>query len=454
MSRPLRRWTACLALASAPLLGGCGESARVPPVAEAEVAVPGRFAFPAGALPLAGDVPARDVAQTGGRIVALHPQLPAEESPAIREPGSGVEIARLPVAAPLALDQPAMAQAATEQPASPPRSQFIPLDQASVLSSAAPAAAPSASQFVPVAEVPAAQRVATVPASPPSPELMLPVAQRATQMAQQAYADAQRGMLFSARADLVQSLQLVARALDAHSGTTQHTAALAAGLTALREARDFAPLSSHDASGVPMAEIARTHKTPVLRGAAGGISPVAAQQQYYSFAHRNLVAAVGGEPSASQALFALGKLQTAIAGQSADTETTSGAQAMTFYQAALTVDGRNYLAANELGVLLAQYGQLPAARSLLLHSVNTRPHQEGWHNLAIVHRRLGETELARLAELEQKRLAERVGPATRDRMAANLIRWVDPTTFARASGPEANPPQVAARSSADSNIRR
>jgi hypothetical protein len=102
---------------------------------------------------------------------------------------------------------------------------------------------------------------------------------------------------------------------------------------------------------------------------------------------------------------------------------------MVFYQAALAVDARNYLAANELGVLLARYGQLQEARQALVHSISTRPHAQGWQNLAIVHRRLGETELAKLAENERELIAK--SPAAAPRTSTDqLIEWVDPTTFA------------------------
>jgi hypothetical protein len=97
-----------------------------------------------------------------------------------------------------------------------------------------------------------------------------------------------------------------------------------------------------------------------------------------------------------------------------------------------------------LGVLLAGYGQLADARRLLLHSVSIHPHVEGWHNLATVHRKLGEAELAKLADGERLLLAQREGRAPSP--AADLIRWVDPQTFAAAAGPDARGPQATARS--------
>src|SRR5262249_884659 len=50
---------------------------------------------------------------------------------------------------------------------------------------------------------------------------------------------AKRGALYSARARFVQALQLIAQAQDAEQETRLYTKALAAGLTAMKESRDF-----------------------------------------------------------------------------------------------------------------------------------------------------------------------------------------------------------------------
>ena len=58
------------------------------------------------------------------------------------------------------------------------------------------------------------------------------------------------------------------------------------------------------------------------------------------------------------------------------------------------------------------------------------PHAEGWHNLAVVHRRLGEEDLARLADHERQVASQR---ATLPTLSDATIRWVDTKTFAAAS---------------------
>jgi tetratricopeptide (TPR) repeat protein len=279
---------------------------------------------------------------------------------------------------------------------------------------------------------PPAPRLPATPSVPTreAPAPPRPLAVQVEAITRRASAMTAKGMLFAAREELVESLRLVAQAIDDEHKTRARGEALAAGLTALEEAGDFAPGAGDLAATVDVGAIARSHRTPILKETQG-LSPVVAQQHYLQFAREQLTAAVTGEPTASQALFALGKIQSAIAGPATPSNSLHGPRAIVFYQAALAVDAANYLAANELGVLLARYGQWEDAKRALLHSVSVRPHAEGWQNLATVHRQLGETELARLAENERQLIAARPTP----RMSAGGVRttWIDPRQFAAQS---------------------
>jgi tetratricopeptide (TPR) repeat protein len=286
-------------------------------------------------------------------------------------------------------------------------------------------------------------------ASPQNSPGMQVVAQRAMQIADQAAAMAQRGMLYSAQSELIQALQLVAQSLDAEQGTTRHAAALAAGLTALAEARDFSAQAIRSGEAMSVASIAATHRTSLF-GASNSppTSPVVAQQQYFAHAQSQLTLAAGNIPAASQILYRLGRLQTAVAAHDADPLALHAPKSIVFHQASLATDGGNWLAANELGVLYARYGQLSEAKRFLLHSVTLRPHVEGWQNLAVVHRRLGETDLAERAERERQLLATK--PASAANNSAEMIRWVDPKSFAASGGPDVKWPPNAAQTVAAS----
>jgi hypothetical protein len=291
-----------------------------------------------------------------------------------------------------------------------------------------------------------------IPQSASRPVVVLqPVGDQAIVKTRTAYRMAQRGMLFAARDEVTGALHMLAQALDAHHATTAHSSALSAGMIALREAADFAPPPGRDAAAIRVGEIARTHRTPVL-DANATVPPIVAQQHYYAFAQQQLAFAGGGQPAASQALYTLGRIQAALASQPSAAP-LHGPGAIVFHQAALVVDSRNYLAANELGVLLARYGQLTGARQALLHSVTTRPHAEGWHNLAIVHERLGEADLAKLARSEQQLLAR--GAAAPPAAPTGQVQWVDAQTFAASGAADtAWPPSSTATAAQPNNVDR
>jgi tetratricopeptide (TPR) repeat protein len=256
---------------------------------------------------------------------------------------------------------------------------------------------------------------------------------RAEELTRRGSSLAERGALYSARAEFIQALRLIAQSLDAQTGRQDHGRALAAGLRALKEADDFAPQGSQLDAELDVGRIVAGHRTPVLKvTAASGHTPLTALQCYYSFAQDRLAAACGGHPAGSAALYGLAKLQIALAGAADHEDTMYGPKAMTLHRAALLVNPQHHMAANELGVLLARYGQLQLARHALLQSIGARPRAETWHNLSVVHERLGEIQLAQQARRE----AELANRRTRDRRAAAhmsqvgaLIRWVDAAEF-------------------------
>ncbi len=272
---------------------------------------------------------------------------------------------------------------------------------------------------------------------------MRAVAHRAAQISERAMTMAQRGMVYAAQAELFKALELIAQSLDVQQATSVHASSLASGLVALREARDFAP-SAIPTGTLNVGQIAATHLTSLLQSdpAATTMSPVVAQQKYFGLAQEQLALAAEGQPIASQILYRIGKIHTVLAAHDDQPQSLHAPQAIVFYQAALRVDGRNYLAANELGVLLVRYGQLADARRLFLHSVSIHPQVVSWKNLAQAHRLLGEEGLAQRAENEAEMLAKSSGAMAGK--ATDLVRWVDPATFAKSGDHEGPLPAASA----------
>ena len=118
---------------------------------------------------------------------------------------------------------------------------------------------------------------------------------------------------------------------------------------------------------------------------------------YFTFAQEQFAAAAGREVAGSMALHALGKLHAALAQKKGTPIVAPESKAMVFYQAALLVYPKNYMAANDLGVLLAQCGNYADARAMLEHSLSLCRQSTSWQNLAVVYRQLGQTALAERA---------------------------------------------------------
>ncbi len=288
-------------------------------------------------------------------------------------------------------------------------------------------------------------------------------AREADEYTRQALQLAGRKAHYAARSKLILALQLVAGGLDGQYGTTAHAHALAAGMTAIKEARDFVPKGAQVETPPSVAELVAEHRTPVLKDAVLGdvdtenLPMVSALETYLAFAEEQFAAAVGSEIAGSMALRGLGKVYAAA--RNRGDEPTARYRAVMFYRSALLVYPENYMAANDLGVLLARCGRHDQAQAMVLRSLSVREHSAGWHNLAVIHQQQGQTDLAGQAR-------HRAGAVRQAEMARHQVRqggshervvWVDPGRFAQTPpvelrrGPAGEPPAVSTpdRSAAD-----
>lgn len=264
------------------------------------------------------------------------------------------------------------------------------------------------------------------------------VERRVREINLRAFGLAERGALYSAKAEFLFALQTAAQACDAQQQTLAYSQSLADGLRALREAGDFAP--RHRASRVSgAAEVAAPHETRILPpDSDASLSPLVAMQRYLTHAQEKLAGSTGGLTAAAESLYGLGRVHAWLATQADGGDRLEVPQAMVCQQAALTVNPRHALAANELGVLYARFGQWRQSRDLFRQSVASEMRPEAWRNLAVVHRQLGEEDLARLADDEHRRI---VAAAPAARGVGGPVEWVPPQAFA---GP--SPEQPLARS--------
>jgi tetratricopeptide (TPR) repeat protein len=235
---------------------------------------------------------------------------------------------------------------------------------------------------------------------------------------------AHRGAIYLAKSEFTAALKLIAQANDIEHGTRVHGKAVTAGLVALKESGDFVRQMA-GIDDIDLARIVSAHKTPVLKGVdVTEMAPTVAAQYYYAFAQNELASAISGEMVGSMAMYGLGKATLVAAGANAHQMEYTG-QAMAYYQAAMAVEPRNVRAANELGVLLANNGQLKQARDMLTRSVSIAPNATTWQNLAVVHNRMGDHKTAEQLKHQASQMKQ-----AGNNPAVPAVQWVDPATFA------------------------
>jgi tetratricopeptide (TPR) repeat protein len=276
------------------------------------------------------------------------------------------------------------------------------------------------------------------------------VAREADRHSRRAFELAAKHAHYAARSEFIAALRLLAQALDAQYDTDRHSRALAAGLQAIDEADDFVPKQGRLEADLDMSEIVGAHRTPVLNeSTAGHITPMRALQEYLVYAQKQLASAAHHEVAGSMALRGLGKLHEALATERDSSVRAVESKAVTFYQAALLVDPQNYMAANDLGVLLARHGRYEDARRAVEHSIAVRPNPASWGNLAVIYDRLGLADRAGKA----RQLAQDTRPGSPRMLGARSavgpveVEWVDPSNFAQTGGgpvpPASKPPSGA-----------
>ena len=243
-----------------------------------------------------------------------------------------------------------------------------------------------------------------------------------------------RGAIFSARAEFIVALRLIAQARDEDRRNTDCSRALAVGVSALEEAEDFLILEAGIGADLDLPDIIRGHHTPVLRDAVlDDLTSHAALRCYLSFAKQQLAASAGSEVAGSMALCGLGKLHGSVGGRRVTGIRASLPKSVVFHQAALLVMPRNHLALNDLGVLLARGGRHEDARGMMEHGLAIHPSSVGWRNLGLVLWQLGQTGASRQAHQHYQACLEdeRQNVRHRSDSSGQPVRWVDPDSFAK-----------------------
>jgi tetratricopeptide (TPR) repeat protein len=261
-----------------------------------------------------------------------------------------------------------------------------------------------------------------------------------------AFALAQRGASFAARQELIEVLRKISQAKDSREGSRNRSASLAAGLRALEEAEDFAPRGTQLEAELALEIVCASHRTPLARELdLTTMLPSQMMERYNRYAQIKLAVAVAGEPAGSMALYTLGKLNSQLKATDPEQHPLATRRAVAFQQAALLAHNENYLAAHELGLLLAETGHFPEAKHLLAQVATEQPNVVVYRNLARIEEALGDHAQAQFCRAEGERLAQ-LG-----RGPQGSIAWVSKQEFSRNQMNNFNSqPQVASRPTAPS----
>jgi tetratricopeptide (TPR) repeat protein len=249
---------------------------------------------------------------------------------------------------------------------------------------------------------------------------------------------AQRGATYTAEAEFQAVLGLCALEIDSRDGRTNRREALRQGLIALHEADQFCGDQVDWRDSADVRRVAAGHITPVLSQAQTPVDSIQAVQAYYAFAEQRLAYACDGLPEASLAYYGLART-IAVPGMKIP---NPNGKAALLHRVALAIAPQNMLAANELGVLLAQHGRLEDAERLFQQCVATDPTPENWRNLAVVYARRGNEQASRsatvtadsLAAERQRNPAMRAGEQPKALASEGSDAGANPNLMARSNG--------------------
>ena len=235
---------------------------------------------------------------------------------------------------------------------------------------------------------------------------------------------ARKGATFSARNEFVNALMVVSQSFDMQAGCKDYTEALARGMRVLDEADDFFPDNGLSNIQTDVSAIVDTHLSRLLtKEQAAKLTRAEVLQTYYSYARAQLQRGCGTGQNwvASEAFYSLGRLHDLLGQANLASQSKDYAKSIVLHYSAMDACSSNFASANELAVLLATSGQLREARELLVRSVTINPQAESWQNLATVHDRIGEADMAALARNE----AEMIRGSAEQSSSSRVIRWVD-----------------------------
>jgi len=202
---------------------------------------------------------------------------------------------------------------------------------------------------------------------------------------------ARRRAFFASREELIRALLLIASSYRTEAGPHAYPERLAQALVAMDEASGLMKFTQ-DVNSPLLQQTLFSHQTQILSPEdIQNITPMRAIGAYSSFAQAQIEQAIGMSAAGSEALHALGRLESISPETNVIQARVNQTKTLVFYRAAINIDPANTICANDLGVLLYKMGRLQEAEHALKASLESAQTQLTWKNLSLVHSQLAAT---------------------------------------------------------------
>ena len=202
---------------------------------------------------------------------------------------------------------------------------------------------------------------------------------------------ARRQAFFASREELIRALLLIASSYRTEASAHAYPESLAQALVALDEASDLINFRS-DTSSPQLQQKLLSHQTRILTPQdIQTITPMEAIGIYCSFAQAQIEQAIGTSAAGSEALHALGRLESIVPEANVNHARSKQTKTLVFYRAAININSSNTICANDLGVFLYKMGRLQEAEHALKTSLESAQTRLTWNNLSSVHNQLAAT---------------------------------------------------------------
>ena len=212
---------------------------------------------------------------------------------------------------------------------------------------------------------------------------------------------ARRRAFFAAREEFVRTLLMIANSYNTDANGSAYTASLTQALVALDEASDFSNFPRNSNSTLLQQKILSHNSRLLSVEDIETVTPLKAIAVYNKFAQTQLEQAIGFSSIGSEALHALGKLESLAPQADSSRGRNNETKTLVFYQAAFNINPANSDCANDLGVLLYDMGRLQESMHALQAARRTTPSEAIWKNLALVH-----NQLAAIASTHEERVRQ------------------------------------------------